>query len=335
MTMSKSKLLEVRRIMLETDANHCLTTTAILRQLRLREIYAERKSVLRDIEILRETGDLDIQLHPDNKLGFYVSSRVFEDWELKMLIDATLAANFLTFDQRNKLTSKLSRQSSKAGKATLNLSTISQDQNSHPIPNQDYTMHTIQAILQAIQENCQIEFHYVDRVGARPTAEIKREKKYVVNPYVLIWSADDYYLIGNTEPHDNVSHYRLDRIRELIHSPVHIKSRTELLGPHADQLIRQYTDRLVYMFPGEHILLRLRCEPHLFDDITKRFPNFEVSHDDSTGFTVTIDTADNAGLYFWLLQYGEHITVLKPEIVRRKYLEILESIMEKYVSQNK
>ena len=70
--------------------------------------------MLRDIAALTEHG-CDIILHPDNKLGFYIGSRTFEDWELKILMDSVQSSRFLTAEQTKSLTERISRLSSAAG----------------------------------------------------------------------------------------------------------------------------------------------------------------------------------------------------------------------------
>jgi hypothetical protein len=61
-------------------------------------IAAERKSICRDINILKDDAGYDIALSEDNKQGYYMVSRDFEDWELKILIDAIWGAKFLTYE---------------------------------------------------------------------------------------------------------------------------------------------------------------------------------------------------------------------------------------------
>ena len=118
MHKNKQKLLYILDILRETDESHLMTANQITKQLKLWSIDAERKSVLRDISALIEYG-YDIVLHNDNKLGFYLASRDFEDWELKVLADAVLSARFLTKSETEKLAQKIYSQSSKAGEKKL------------------------------------------------------------------------------------------------------------------------------------------------------------------------------------------------------------------------
>lgn len=118
MEKNKLKLLHTLNILSATDEMHPVTTAQILQRLNLQGIDAERKSVLRDIAALIDFG-YDILLHQDNKLGYYMASREFEDWELKVLMDAAMGACFLTEENRQNLADKISSLSSRDGQKTL------------------------------------------------------------------------------------------------------------------------------------------------------------------------------------------------------------------------
>ena len=49
----------------------------------------------------------DIVLHEDNKKGYFMASRLFEDWELKVLLDAAIEAYFFTAADSRKFTEKI------------------------------------------------------------------------------------------------------------------------------------------------------------------------------------------------------------------------------------
>ncbi|WP_331552463.1 hypothetical protein [Acetobacterium sp.] len=110
----KLKLLRVLEIIKETDENNPLTTAQISEKLRLFDLEAERKAINRDINILIEAG-YNIQLCTNNKLGYFLTARKFENWELKVIMDAIVSAKFLTTQDTEKLTEKLISLSSAEG----------------------------------------------------------------------------------------------------------------------------------------------------------------------------------------------------------------------------
>ena len=84
---TKIKTIKILEILNQTDQETPLTATQIQQKLKQIGIEAERKSICRDINVLKDLGDYDILLSENNKKGYYMATRNFEDWELKILID--------------------------------------------------------------------------------------------------------------------------------------------------------------------------------------------------------------------------------------------------------
>ena len=154
MEKNKQKLLAILDILKETDEQHPITANRITRRLHQNGIDSERKSVLRDISALTEYG-YDILLHSDNKQGFYLASRDFEDWELKILIDAVQSAQFLTAAETQSLSERICGLSSKAGSDALRRTARVQLNNN---TRQKSVSITIDRVLRAIQSNRKITF---------------------------------------------------------------------------------------------------------------------------------------------------------------------------------
>ena len=79
----------------KTDDEHPLTATQLCQELRKSGIFAERKSIYSDIEALIQYG-MDINKAHQPKQGFYLARREFELPEVRLLIDAVVAAPFIT-----------------------------------------------------------------------------------------------------------------------------------------------------------------------------------------------------------------------------------------------
>lgn len=183
---SKLKLLRVLDILRETDEEHPYTTNQIVQQLSLYGIDAERKSVLRDIATLQDYG-YDILLHADNKLGYYLASREFEDWELKILMDAAAGASFLTPENSAQLAEKISKLSSKNGQKSLQAITPITTKVKMGDPT---TKNAIDLMLRAIRTKKKVGFHYT-----YTGSDLKKHYRYnghgyPISPYALIWRQD-------------------------------------------------------------------------------------------------------------------------------------------------
>ena len=211
MENTKLKLLRILDILNETDEDHPRTANEIISQLALYGIAAERKSVLRDIASLQDYG-YDILLHSDNKRGYFLASRSFEDWELKILMDAAASASFLTPENASQLVDKLSALSSSDGRKTLRSAT--------PIPSQvktgdPTTKNSISVLLEAIRKKKKVGFQYTYTAEDLEKHFRFEGHEYPVSPYALIWRMERYYLVGCYGKYKSLSYYRLDRIRNL------------------------------------------------------------------------------------------------------------------------
>ena len=324
---SKLKLLRVLDLLRETDEEHPYTANQIVRQLALYGIDAERKSVLRDIAALQEYG-YDILLHADNKRGYYMASRDFEDWELKILMDAAVGANFLTQENGARLADKLSALSSADGRKTLRAVT--------PIAatvrtGDPTTKNAVDLLLRAIRRKKKVGFRYVS-TGADLKKHYRYDgRTYPVSPYALIWRQDRYYLIGSYGSYNKLSYYRLDRIRSLAILDEPIVPMEDFLGVNADRRLREFVERNVYNYGGEKTRLKLAVDADMMDVLVDSFgSNFEVVARDEQQVIVTLTVSDGWGLNTWLLQHGDSVQVLEPAEIREELRRLIADVYEKY-----
>ncbi len=323
----KLKLLRILDILAETDEEHPLTASQIGKKLLLYGIAAERKSICRDINILKDDAGYDIALSEDNKQGYYMVSRDFEDWELKILIDAIWGAKFLTYESADQLAQKLIRMTSansqKMLKAVTPVKLRLKSQNAT-------TKINIDTVLKAIKANRKIAFQYTYTDTNMQQRLRKDGLQYIVNPYALIWQDEHYYLIGNYDKYSDLSYYRLDRMKSLSVCDELRKQAKEVLGENADTQIEEYVRASLYRYGGDRLCLKLFVESYMVDDLIDFFGNEIRFIPVDGGFHVIVNVMESDGLYFWLLQYGEHMTVVEPESVRAELVRRLDTIRNRY-----
>ncbi len=327
MASSKIKLLRILEIIRETDEEHPYTANQIVQKLSLYGIEAERKSVLRDISTLKDAG-FDILLHPDNKLGYYLAGRDFEDWELKILMDAALGATFLTPENSWKIAEKLSRLSGLAGGRTLRAVT--------PLPTavkigDPTTKNAIDLLLGAIRRDRAVEFRYIT-VGVDLQPHYRYEGMlYPVSPYALVWRQDRYYLIGAFEKYKKLSYYRLDRIRDMTVTEKARIPMESILGPNTDLLLRKFVDRNLYNHGGRATHVRLSASPEAVDLLIDTFGReMTVTERADSTLDVTAKVSDGLGLNLWLLQHGDLVQIIEPESIRQQVISMAETVRKKY-----
>lgn len=308
MADTKLKLLRVLEILQETDVENPLTASQIIKKLKLHGLEAERKSIYRDIEVLVEAG-YAIEKSSDNKAGYYFAKRKFEDWELKILIDAVWGAKFLNLHSTQSITKRLMELSSKAGvKLLKRITPIRGKIKSEIIITKIY----IDKILKAIKGNKKIIFQY-SCIDFNLEEQLRFQGKYYcVNPYALILQNQSYYLIGNYDKYDDLDCYCLDRIFNLEISSQHIKPAGEITGNNVKIELEEFVTKSIYRFAGEKINLELFCQRGLEVEIIDYFGSSANCRAVEEGFYCTIMVNKSNGLFSWLLQHGSRLMVVAP-----------------------
>ena len=321
MQKNKQKLLCVLDILKETDEAHPTTANRIVTRLRRQGIDAERKSVLRDIAALTEYG-YDIVLHDDNKLGYYLANRDFEDWELAILCAAASSSRFLTKTETDRLTNKIMSLSSVSGKKKLrSVHSVKWDNKAENPAIKIY----IDRIISAIADSKSVTFQYV-YTDEKLNKKLKRDGfTYIVSPYSLYWSNDRYYLIGCTENHTNLSCYRLDRMKNLeISNDSYVPPET-ILGANPGLKISSYVQETLYNYSGRKITLTLSVERSAVDCLLDYFGNNLRIESDGERLSISIRTTESEGLYRWLMQYSCLVTATAPESVVNEMVKRTEA----------
>lgn len=89
---------------------------------------------------------------------------------------------------------------------------------------------------------------------------------------------------------------------------------------------------ILYRYGGDRLRLKLFVKSYMVDDLIDFFGNEIRFIPVDGGFHVIVNVMESDGLYFWLLQYGEHMTVVEPESVRAELVRRLDTIRNRYES---
>lgn len=315
---TKEKLLTIMDILRqETDEEHHLPLQGFLDRLSQKGIPAERKSLYRDFAILEDYG-WDI-LH--DRAGYYLASDTFELPELKLLADAVQCARFITekksYELIGKLESLTSRHRARQLRRQLHLIGRSKTPN-------EQIYYNIDAIYAAINQNCEITFHYLEwhSDGKR----YRKEKLYRASPYDLCWDNENYYLIAHTEPRGK-THYRVDKMADisLLESP---RQHPEL---YKNLDMAQYSKQVFGMFGGAPVAVTLQFPESLADSAVDKFGSdiMMVPRQDGT-FTLTVPVAVSPVFFSWVFSFAGRVKILGPEAVVNQYQDLCRSILDSY-----
>lgn len=324
---SKQKLLILIDILKnQTDEYHILNASEICAEIKKRGVACERKSVYSDIKLLNENG-FDIVNTRVPRTGYFMASREFELAEVRLMIDAIQAADFITKKKTSQLIEKMSSLVSNDEFIRLN-EQISLSKRIKCDNEEIY--YNIDCLNRAIDGRRQVSFKYVKHKIDEKRI-VNEEKDFVVNPYALIWSNDHYYLVCNNPKYDNLMHARLDRMRktEILDTP---SSSFENVSEYKGKFdVADYANKMFNMFSGSSEEIVLVCDNSVLEDIYDRFgEDAKIRNEDSGRFVLTASAAVSEGLCAWIMQYGKKIFVRSPEKLRDMICEKVSGILDLY-----
>lgn len=281
----------------------------------------ERRSIRNNISSLREMGYEIV-----SEKGYYLKTREFTEAELRFLIDGVFTSSAITDKEAHKLVNKLEKFSNKYFKS--HVSHIHSTSCGRYVENQN-TMDSIAAIDTAISKGKKIEFSYL-QYGIDFKLHPKRTIRYVVSPYQMINSKGKYYLVGNYDEYDDISHYRLDRITDVEILKENRKPMKSIKGLENGFNISEYISEHVYMYSGESERFKLRTSENMMDALVDGFgKDFRVSLGEEDDIIVSLKCNPSA-FFYWAMQYGSNIEVLEPESMREQIKQAALDVYKKY-----
>lgn len=302
----KERLLEVLRILeKETDEAHPLTMQEILAAFPATSQVGE-KGLRSDLTILENSTSHPISWK-QKKNGlpkyYYYDARLFEIHELRLLMDAIVAAKFISEADANQLLMKIRSLTSDKLAYRLQNKLHKPSENDGAIVDSAKQVHTIH---ESIYAKKQIQFQYGDYTVERQFKLRYDGAWYEIHPYALVWERDRYYLIGYSLKDQEVRHYRVDRMRHVESSDIDF-----LVDPEFD--LSKKLKHLVHMYDGEEISLEADFHPDLINTVIDYFGLDANIERLSTGdFKLKIIVANSDGLFGWLLRWGSRVKVHHP-----------------------
>ncbi|WP_217586341.1 helix-turn-helix transcriptional regulator [Lentibacillus saliphilus] len=304
---SNYRLMKLRDILFtETDEDHELSIEDMIEMLRLAGVEGtlDKRTVRRDLETL-DASDFEVMTHTRRYGKHFYShqSRLFETYQLRLIVDAILSARFITTNEKEKLIDKMKQQTSKHIAKTFPEPVLF-----HQSANMDYerVKLNIDHVHRAISEQKVLTYQY-GKYDVNKQFQFNRDGDiYDVEPYALIWEKDYYYLIGRYQPTGQIRHYRLDRIRNI--------SITGERFQKGDFNLQEYVDQTFLMFAGDEIRIKIRFDNSLVNVMLDHFGHeADITKDGDDYFILSTKAKLSDGLINWILTWGEKAKVLAPD----------------------
>ena len=319
----KAKLLVLKNILeRKTDEDHPLSVPQLIRALEAEGIRAERKSIYNDIEALRASG-VDVELSRGRGGGYYLGSRTFELPELKLLVDAVQASQFITKDKSKKLIRKLEGLTSEAQARKMQRQVF--------VSGRVKTMnesiyYNVDALHEAIARDRQVQFQYLEWDLRKRRVPRRGGQIYQASPWALAWENANYYLVAYTG--EGIRHYRVDKMKGVRQTELPRQGKAEFSALD----LAAYTRKMFGMYGGREEKVTLKCANSLVGVMLDRFGTeaILVPQADET-FHLTVPVAVSPQFLGWVCGFGDEVRVIGPATVRREMGRLVQSLTDAYL----
>nr|WP_240908723.1 WYL domain-containing protein [Paenibacillus timonensis] len=225
-----------------------------------------------------------------------------------MLIDAVSSARFITPNETKRLIDKIKALTSNHLAKKLQHQ-ISVDPSVKAL-NQEVRYH-IDQIHTSIDEHKFITFQY-GNYNVKKKFVLRHEGKfYTAIPLALVWNNDYYYVVAKSQSHNEIKHYRVDRMKN-------VSVITETFTP-IDFNIAEHMRQSFNMYPGEVEYIEIQFDNHLINVVIDRFgQDINIWKIDDQNFSIKIKAAISEGLLRWILMWGSDAKVISPQTLVEK-----------------
>ena len=303
-----------------SDENHIMTLESV--QDKILADYGmalERKTVYANIKLLIDFG-YDISVFRDNGIGYYLREREFEPSEVHLLADAVYASSFIPEKATSDLIKKLKNTQSVHFSGRIKSLTVIKPE--AKTSNKELFYNT-ELLDDAISDGVKVTFDYL-KYDMNKKLIPRREDKYTVSPYAIVWANEKYYLICYYEKYSDISHFRIDKIKniELSAEPAHHMVKS--FSPY------EYAKSAIYMYGNKTERIELCCDNVILDDVIDKFgKDIRIEPLGGERFKACIH-ATSGGVKFWALQYLSHCEVVSPTALREEIKKIINNGADRY-----
>ena len=174
-----------------------------------------------------------------------------------------------------------------------------------------------------------ITFKYFDYDIARKKVFRQEGKRYVVSPYGLIWNSENYYLVAFEHAHQELRHYRVDKMTEIVVTGLDREGRDK----YPNFQLAEYGQKHFGMYSGQEMQVTLRGRRDKASLVWDRFgQDVILVPDGEEHFTVTLPVVISPQFFGWLLGLNGSVTLTGPREAVAAYRRRLTATLEELPS---
>ena len=321
MEEKKKTLFALLNVLKEySDEQHPLSVKQIQDHIK-REygVSLDRRTFYRHIETLNDFK-YDISPYSENGKGYYLREREFEKSEVLLLCNAIHSSYLIPKKISKELIDKLLKTQSKFTESEFKNSVYIENTNKKD--NKQFLLN-IEQLSEAITNRKVITFNYTMYDFNKKLVN-KRDELYTFSPHYLIYKDEKPYVIGFTSSHNNLSHYRVDRMANITVTDAKITNTIPGKDPY------EYAKTKLFMYGGEDYKVILKCNNKILDHMIDLFGiNVSIRKIENNQFILTTKSSLQ-GIVYLGLQYLDELEVIEPLEARKEIYNIIKNNTKKY-----
>lgn len=319
----KIKLLILYDILCRaTDEEHQLNTDEIIALLKEKGIDVSRKILREDIQTLNSYG-YEVLEEKRKYFYYYVVSRQFESAEIALLTDVISSSKLNAGQKRNLIEKLANTLGSNRARLLLN-NVVSFEKPKH---SNAHIIYNIDGIERAISENKKVSFLYFSFDYTGKKTYRKDGNRYVVNPLVMIWDQDNYYLLSYDDKHTNTTTYRIDRMENVKVEDEERVRRADFENFDPEE----YRTQVFSMFGGELKRVELQFSADMVNDIFDKFgEDTRIRKRDEDDYRATVPIQVSKTFFAWVVGSQGKVKIRSPIEVKEEFKIFVDKIKANY-----
>ena len=319
----------------DTKSDHMILSIKEINEKMMEQINQklDRRTIYKYMEDLKELG-FEVSSYEDNEIGYALITKHIEPYELRVLVDSISANRFITKKKTKELVDKLCNLHNGYVGYSLNKQVFIDDRAKSMNEEILYSIDNIDA---AINQGKKISFNYYDynykkELVYRPERNSNNIRTYVATPVGLILKEDYYYVIVNHDRYNDLTNYRVDRMKNVQILDEDAKPFEYIKGCEEGYFNAAiYSKQNFKMFSGEDCEVILQIKPCLLnmviDELGEDVSLYKINEDT---YQAKFNAKLGLGLIKWILQLGADAQVISPIELREDIIQNIEKMMNVY-----
>lgn len=296
-TDQRARTLTLARVLFEeTDEKHPLPMEEIVRRLEAQGVFAERKSIYRDLAALKRLG-LETVYRPGKAGGWYLAARPLGLEELQAVADAVGVYPWLSEGERAGLLEKLSALLPRPLRPQLRRPVAAPSR-----AGGEQVGQTLDKLYAALQAGRAVRFVPMTRDSA--LTPVPAGPARMVSPKGLLWDGQRHILLAWDHRNKSLTLCRPDRMAQLTLTGLPAQ------GPDADPA--QWTAAPFGLEPERRERITLHCRAALADEIADRLGQKATVIPTGETFTVIADVTIGPEFWGWLSAQSGQADLVAP-----------------------